>query len=260
MRNEHNQALSENIEEVLRREIVVYENLNLDDPKFQEKLRRFYALQIKALQIAGFLQDENTLNRSAVNINRAIPYFDTSSINQVHASFIQKKKQDMHKENLRLAEIKNFIDIRTLPGDTYRQIFTSIVRYSTALGAASGSSHIQELSRLQDYKKRIFVERFLSIASRDSRFDARKFLENPKPYKSFILSLDSLESLLGEIAEISYTPTFSWLSETDQKVIELVTEDESYRKMLANILAVESYGETGGMFTRRNMKKIAKKF
>jgi hypothetical protein len=171
------------------------------------------------------------------------------------------KKQEMQDENTRLSEIKNFIDIRTLPGDTYRQIFSSIVRYTSTLREASGAyPHIQELSRLQDYKKRIFVERFLANASQDPGFDARKFLENPKPYKSFILSLDSLESLLGEISEISYFPDFPQISETDRRVIELATLDESYRHMLGNILAVESYGKNGGVFSRRNMKKIARKF
>lgn len=115
MRNRNYQALSENIEEVLLREIVGYENLNPDDPKFGEKLRRYYAIQIKALQIAGFLQDENTLNRSAVNINRAIPYYDPSNVNEIFSSYIRMKKQEMQAENKRLAEIKNFIDIRTLP-------------------------------------------------------------------------------------------------------------------------------------------------
>ncbi len=260
VRNKYNQPLSENIEEVLLREIATYENISLDDPKRTEKLRRYYALQIKALQIAGFLQDENTLNRSAVNINRAIPYFDPTNINEVFSSYIRTKKQEMHEENKRLSELKSFIDIRTLPGDTYRQIFSSVVRYASTLGEASEAyPYIQNISRLPDYKKRIFVERFLSASSREKDFDARKFLASPKPYKSFILSLESLESLLIEIAEMSYTPSFPWLSETDKSVIELVTADESYRQMLANILATESYGKTREIFTRENAKRIANK-
>lgn len=260
MRNKNSQTLSENIEEVLHREIIGYENLNPDDPKFTEKLRRYYAIQIKALQIAGFLQDENTLNRSAVNINRAIPYYDPSNVSEVFSSYIRMKKQEMQDENTRLAEIKNFINIRTLPGDTYRQIFSSIVKYTISLGEAGQSyPHIRELSRLQDYKKRVFVERFLKSASHEKEFDARKFLESPKPYKAFILSLDTLESILGEMADISYLPSFPWLSEVDQKVIELVTSDESYRQMLGNILAKESYGDSGDMFSRKNLKKLGKK-
>lgn len=103
------------------------------------------------------------------------------------------------------------------------------------------------------------MERFLKSASRDGEFDARKFLENPKPYKTFILPLDSLESILGEIADIGYLRIFPWMRETDQKVIELVTSDTSYRQMLGNILAVESYGDSGEMFSRKNLKKIGKK-
>jgi hypothetical protein len=257
LRNKHNQTLSENIEEVLLREIVIYENLDRSDPKFQQKLWKYYAIQIKALQIAGFLQDERTLNKSAVNINRVIPYYDPSNVSELFASYIQTKKKEIHAENKRLSEIKNFISIRTLPGDTYRQIFTSISRYVSTLGEAGERyPHMQELSQLQDYKKRIFVERFLAQANYDTEFNARKFLENPKPYKSFILSLESLESLLVDIADISYTPDFPWISETDKRVIELVTMDESHRKMLANILAVESYGDSGKTISRKTLKKM----
>jgi uncharacterized protein YukJ len=133
MRNKNGQVLTENIEEVLLREIIKYESLNPTDPKFKEKLRRHYGLQIKALQIAGFLQDENTLNKSAVNINRAIPYYDATNISKIFESYIREKKQEIHSENKRLAEIKNFIDIRILPGDTYRQIFSSITKYISVL-------------------------------------------------------------------------------------------------------------------------------
>lgn len=162
MRNKNNQALSENIEEVLMREIVAYENLSPKDPRFTEKLRKYYGLQIKALQIAGFLQDENTLNKGGVNINRAIPYYDPTNINEVYASFFRTKKQDIHSLNTRLAEMKNFINIQTFPEDTYRQIFSSIIRYIGALGETkSGYPYMSQLIRLQDYKKRIFVERFL---------------------------------------------------------------------------------------------------
>lgn len=261
IRNKHNQILSENIEEVLLREIVKYENLSPADPKFGEKLRRFYALQIKALQIAGFIQDENTLNRSAVNINGPIPYYDPSSINEIFSSYIKMKKYEIHAEDKRLAELKNFINIRTLPGDTYRQIFTTIAKYVSVLGEANERyPYIRELSRLPDYKKRIFVERFLSSASAEGGFEARKFLENPKPFKNFIVSLDVLETILADIADIKYMDSFPGLSETDQKVIELVSMDESYRQMLTNILAVESYGENESIFSRRNLKKLVKKF
>jgi hypothetical protein len=259
-RNKHNQVLSESIDEVLKREIVKYEKLDPTDPKFQEKVRFHYSLQIKALQIAGFMQDENTLNKSAVNINRAIPYYSPSNISQVFSAYIKDKRQEIHAENGRLSEMRNYITIRTLPGDTYRQIFSSIIKYTSTLGkTAERYPNVRELSRLQDYKKHLFVERFLSAAIRESGFAARKFLENPQPYKSFVLSLESLESLSGEVLEISYTENFPWLREVDQKVINLVTTDESYRHMLSNILAVESYGETGGIFSRQNAKKIVKK-
>ncbi len=194
---------------MLKREIVKYEKLDPTDPKFQEKVRFHYSLQIKALQIAGFMQDENTLNKSAVNINRAIPYYSPSNISQVFSAYIKDKRQEIHAENGRLSEMRNYITIRTLPGDTYRQIFSSIIKYTSTLGkTAERYPNIRELSRLQDYKKHLFVERFLSAAIRESGFAARKFLENPKPYKSFVLSLESLESLSGEVLEISYTENF----------------------------------------------------
>lgn len=260
MRDKNNQILSENIEEVLLREIVKYENLNPDDPKFKEKLRAHYSLQIKALQIAGFLQDENTLNRSAVNINRALPYFDPKNISKIFALYIRDKKQEIHAENQRLSEMKAFINIQSFPGDTYGQIFASIIKYTETLGdAGKAYPYIGELARLEDYKKRIFVESFLA-ATRGKEFNAKEFLDNPKPYKTFILSLDELESISRDIVEMSYTANFPELRDVDKEVIRLATLDESYRNMLSNILAVESYGETNGLFSRRNLKKLAKKF
>ncbi len=75
----------------------------------------------------------------------------------------------MHAENQRLSEMKSFIEIRTLPGDTYGQIFASIIKYIGTLGDTEKTyPYIGELSRLEDYKKRIFVERFLANASRES--------------------------------------------------------------------------------------------
>lgn len=260
MRDKNNQILAENIEEVLLREIVTYEKLNPDDPEFKEKLRGHYALQIKALQIAGFLQNENTLNKSAVNINRTIPYFDAKNIKDVFTHYIKDKKQERHAKDKRLSSIKTFIDIQSFPGDAHSQIFAAIIKYIETLGdTGKAYPYIAELARLEDYKKRIFMERFL-LASRESWFDAREFLKSPKPDESFRLQLDVLNGLSRDISEITYTEKFSGLRPVDQKVIELATSDVSYRNMLSNILAVESYGDTNGLFSRRNLKKLAKNF
>lgn len=123
---------SENIEEVLRKQIPIFEKeafekLDTTDPKYSEKYEalfaKYYRAQIKALQMMGIMENESHLNPSGTNINRPIPYFDTENISAVHKSYIASVKTNKLTQNKEVAPYIEFVDIQFYPGDTYGNIF-----------------------------------------------------------------------------------------------------------------------------------------
>ena len=97
--------------------------------QYDALIQKYYGLQIKALQMMGFLESEDRLNPGAAVINRAIPYYDTANISKTYTQYINAVKTKRVAENKEVAPYIEYLDIQTLPGDDYGKIFARIVKY-----------------------------------------------------------------------------------------------------------------------------------
>lgn len=100
--------------------IPIYEKDKFDnlDPNAREALiDKYYALQINALRMMGYMQSENQLNLGAVKINMAIPYFDTTNIPKIFADYIKNIKGKIRSEFAEFAAYTNHVELRVMDGD-----------------------------------------------------------------------------------------------------------------------------------------------
>lgn len=145
VRDGKGRPLSENLAEVIARNVPIFEReafaaLDPKDPDYQKKydalVARFYSAQVRALQLAGYIQDETTLNPGATNLNRPIPYFDTEGVSTAFNSHIRTVKAERRKEHSESQAFREFVRVDVFPGDTYASLFSRLADY-----AASAQSH-----------------------------------------------------------------------------------------------------------------------
>ncbi|MDD2487534.1 MAG: LysM domain-containing protein [Candidatus Gracilibacteria bacterium] len=248
----------ETVEKVLREQIKIYEQLDPQDPKFVQKINRYYDLQIKGLKLGGFLQDENVLNPGAFNINRALPYYETAGISGNFKEFINQKKTNFKLSNENMSELKEFIDIKTFPGDTSVHIFNRIrdyvVHYSSKFDKFD---NLRLISELNEFQQRMFLVKFLDRSiKKDIKFNSKSFLKNIKPGKTFIMPFSDMNDILGEINSIYYTSDIPQ-NKYDDKLIDIAVGTNQNRNLIKTIEYMEVYdrGKSNGMISRKQVKR-----
>lgn len=259
MRDKRGHALSESIDEVLKARIPQFEReafakLNPEDPKYQEKydalIQRYYSEQIKALQLSGFLQDETTLNKSATNLNRPIPYFDVNgnegkALQTAFNEHITTRKSERKQENADTMAFREYLQVEVFPGDTYATIFRRISDYIPQSGShLKKYPNIRVLSQINDLQKLSFLERIVPEAITNKRTPtAEDLLQNKiKAGGKFILHYQNIDAILGELRNSDSQPSIgSILRKTDKDVIALTVPFNQNRSLIERALYVESY-------------------
>lgn len=247
------------VEKVLKEQIIIYEKLDPADPKFQEKYNRFYALQIKALQLGWFLQDENTLNPWAFKINRVLPYYDSANISKLFWDYITQKKTIAKQTQESTKELKEFIDIKTYPWDVPSSIFNRIKEYVWTLENKFWKfPYLKIIKELNEYQQYLFLTQFLdqSIKTGSKSFNSWEFLRDIKPWKAFVLPLSDINNILKWIIGIHYY-TWSPVYRKDVWIINLAAQTEQMRNLMRTVEFIEvheSIKQENSIFQRKNLK------
>lgn len=232
-----------------------FEKLNPTAPNYSREyrklLQKYYALQIKGFQLLGYIQSENVLNPGAIKINQAIPYFDTTDMGKQFSEYIAGIKTDRKESTTEMAKYREFMKVQTLPGDTMGTFYNRIVTYTQEY-----SNHFAKypnlaiLSGLNDFLRKQFLEQLLaSSITTANKADIGAMLHEGKVRsgQSFMFRLQDIDSLLGKLKIISYTPSIeSMLRPVDRDVVRMVIPMEQNRNIIRSTMYVESYKYNNG--------------
>lgn len=244
--------------------------------KRQILLNRFYARQIQALQLAGYLENEDRINPLATNANRPIPYFDTSSANfsSIYAEYIRERKEASKKRFEQYAEDSNFISFKVFPGDTYRAIFERISDRVSLV--AQSQPKYTELANIKGFDTAMdraflracfqeFFEKFGWEYAKAYGLDRRKMSQQDqietfmtgriKTGSQFILTLDDILRIFKEVQQ-SFAFRDIKVKPLDDEVIRMVAGTERAQGFMKAILVRESYIPEGSIGARRFVKEF----
>jgi hypothetical protein len=238
-------------------------------------LNRFYAKQIQALQLAGYLENEDRINPLATNANRPIPYFDTSAENfsSLYDAHIKESKQRSNKRYEQLAEDSNFISFKVFPKDTYRSIFERIadrmVKVATSQPKYAELEHIKSFDTAMDRAFlqacfQAFFEKFGWEYAKAYGLDRRKMSQQDqietfmngriKTGSQFILTLDDILRISQEVQK-SFAFRDIKVKPLDDSIIRMVSGTERSQGFMKAILVRESYIPEGSFGARRFIKE-----
>ncbi|MDD5213396.1 MAG: hypothetical protein PHG82_03150 [Candidatus Gracilibacteria bacterium] len=228
----------ETVEKALKEKIVIFEKLDPKDPKFTQKLNYIYGLQIKALKIAGFMQDEQNLNPGAFKINRTIPYYDLANIEKVFSAYIIDKKKILGETGEKLKDIKQFASVNVFPGDTEYHVFNRLI--SSIKGVDTKKyPHIEEIFALNYLQQKNLTKELLN-----GFYDKNGHIVSGK---KLVISFAKLEKILQNMSGESFMLAPK-IKNIDEFVINQVTGVEQNRNLLKNIMYREIYGGQKGTY------------
>ncbi|MDD4151245.1 MAG: LysM peptidoglycan-binding domain-containing protein [Candidatus Gracilibacteria bacterium] len=237
----------ETVENVLKEKIVLYQKLNVNDPEFTNKLNYHYGLQIKALQVSGYLQDEAKLNPGAFKINREIPYFNPENIEEVFSSYVKNKKATIKETQEMLKDVKKYVSLDIFPGDVSHMIFNRLK--SQLEGSSINKEVLENINNLNYFSQKKFIDQILK-----SVYDKNGKL---KPGKKLIISFDLIEKNLNNIYDESYL-SVPELKERDNYIIENTTKFKGNQDIMKNIIFNEIYGGEDKKTATKFIKKYTK--
>lgn len=221
----------ETVEKALKEKIIILEKLNPSDKNFTAKLNNFYSLQIKALKIAWFLQDEQDLNPGAFKINRVIPYFDTENVSWIFSNYIKDKKQISKETISKFKEVKEFTSIEIFPWDTEYHIFNRLIE-DLNWSNLENFPNFKNISSLNYYQQKELISLLLEWA-----YDKNNHL---KEWKKISVSFKKINSILDDILKKEFTKAPE-LNKIDNFVIENTTENKQNQDLIKNIIKRELY-------------------
>lgn len=237
-------------------------------------LSKFYAKQVQALQLAGYLENEDRINPLATNANRPIPYFDTSSsgFDKLYAAYVTERKLVAKTKSERHAEDRSFITFQVYPGDSYKAIHERIVDRVTA--AAKAQPKYAELAAVSGFDSAMdrsflracfasFFEKFgwkyanaygLNRAQMGKDSQLETFMTGRiKSGSEFVLPLDDLLRISKSVQE-SYAFRDIPVKPVDDGVIRLVSDSPRMQGFMKAVLVRESYIPEGSIGKRRFTK------
>lgn len=223
----------ETVEKALKAKIIIFEKLNPKDPKFTSKLNYIYGLQIKALKIAGFLQDEQNLNPGAFKINRVIPYYDLGNIEKVFSAYIKDKKHTIRETQEQLKEIKNFVSVDVFPWDTEYHVFDRL-KSSLVWANIKKYPHVDNIADLNYFQQKKLIKTLLEWF-----YDRNRHIIS---WKKLVVSFTKLDEVLQNISKESFVAA-PRLNNIDEFVIENVSKIKQNQNLMKNILHNELYSD-----------------
>lgn len=220
----------ERLEEVLKDKISKFENIAINDPK----INYYYSLQIKALQVYWYLQNEWKINPWALKTNRVIPYFDVEKIPLVFKDYQKEKEKFAIETSQNLLEMKDFVSIDLYYWDIENRIFNRLLNILSSSNLDK-YPHIKKINSLNFIQQNILTEYILSINETEL---------NIKPWKKIIISLSKIDEKIKEISENNY-----WLEKPknlkkiDKEAISLLWTNWINEVLISNILVRETYND-----------------
>lgn len=208
------------LEHMIKRLVPIYERAEFEklDPtapnyqkEYQKLLQKYYALQIKGLQMLGYMQSEDSLNLGAIKINQAIPYFDSTNLSKQFSLYIAGIKTKRKENVTEMAKYREFINIQTLPGDTVGIFCARIIGY-----AQEHANHFAKypnlayVSGMNDFLKKEFFQELLktSITSAKDTQIMEMFQEGKvRSGHNFVFRLEDIDRIIGKLKNVSYTPS-----------------------------------------------------
>lgn len=242
--------------------------------KRETLLNRFYSKQVQALQLAGYLENEDHINPLATNANRPIPYFDTSvpGFSAIYAGYVNERKLASKKRFEQHAEDSNFVAFQIYPGDTYRTIHERIAERVSI--AAKSQPKYAELLNIESFDTAMdrtflracfqsFFDKFGWKYAEAYGLDRRKMGKEEqmatfmsgriKSGSEFILTLDEILRISKEV-QSSYAFRDIPVKPLDDGVIRMVAGSGRMQGFMKAVLVRESYIPEGSMGKRRFLK------
>lgn len=246
------------LEKVLKQRIPLFEKeafqgLEPGSNEYEEKINYYYGLQIKGLQLSGYIENEQILNPLATNINRTIPYFESGSINKVFWEYIEGIKQARLQRNIERADKRDFIDVQLFPGDTSIALFSRIKWYINPYLAQWEYKNLEKIETLNPVLRFFFLQRVLelAIASTESLSHSDILANNFKFGWKFIFKVEDIDKILSEVTQMSFSQEYDGkIREIDQKVIDMVGTTKQTANLMKTALLTESYRQEGSSWTR----------
>lgn len=251
----------ENLKNKLREHIKNYfektkTNWNkLSEDQKNLEINNEYSNQIMALQLAWFTQDWVTPNKWATNINRAIPFFDTSNIKELHNKHIESKRKEFLDYNRKNSDIKWFILLPVFYWDTEKKIFRNLQEYITNYipnkwEEKSENNNLYKIKSLNDFQ----ISNFMLLLK------SKLNIKDLEPNKVFVLKISEINEVIWDIDKpselLNEDPNLSInqikVNEMQKDVMNRYIPNE-YNRSLANIiLRIESWDD----WFRKTKKQI----
>ncbi len=255
------------VESAIKAKILVYEKDSFDkldkndqayEKKYKALLNYFYALQINALKISGYMQSENDLNDWAFNINAPIPYYSSENINKVFKSYISEKKKQKSLPQTEISVMKSFVQVTTLPGDSYRSVLNRI-RDEILLHAELNSDflpHLHLFSSFNELQQRKFLALYIKHSYKTQLINPKDFLNGKiSEWVDMIINLEKIDKIIEEISVDTHSPDLQ-LTPVDEFVIDLVSPLAQNNNILENVINMESYTPVWSNWFKRLYKQM----
>ncbi len=254
-RDTHGRKISENIESVLKTVIPQFEkeafaNLDLtkeeDRKLYEERLQAFYSRQIKALELSGYLQSETELNNGSTNVNRSIPYFETTGVNTLFREYVQSAREKQWKQALETAPFRSHIEYTVFPGDSSGTIINGIMKELRLKIWQSGKyENISLVEGMNLIFSRALVEKIIDQSLRThSQITGKDVLAGKAPMGFHVkIHLNDVNALLAEMkGQIQDTTSVdSILKPHDRSLLDVAIQNPYNRSLVKQVLVLESY-------------------
>lgn len=198
----------QSLEPILKKEIIKHEKLNPLDENFESELNRHYALQIKALQMHWYLKSEAYINPWAFKTYSWIPYFDASNVKELYTKFLNNRTNEKLQDAKENVVMKTFLEITTIEWDNWGRIYNRFLDHISLYTNSGRYPSFEKLRNFNEYQKRTFLKKVLQESRKDLKIvSAEKFLENIKPWFTFVIKNSHLSDIIDQVSEISYIKT-----------------------------------------------------
>ncbi len=161
LKNKYSYYLRKNeiLEDKLKKVIEEQEKEKLEKLKETKEKEKFiqdeYARQIKWLKMLWFLKNENILNPWSFDVNRAIPYLDTSNMDAIYRNYVKTKSKEAKEKSEQETDLnlfKEYVSITTNPWDNYATLWNSMTKdVANFLTAESQNYKEQKLSSMDSF-------------------------------------------------------------------------------------------------------------
>ncbi len=254
--------ISESIESVLKTSIPIFEKKSFhgldltkeeDRKTYDARIQIFYARQIKALELAWYLQDENILNKSATNVNRAIPYFETNGVNPVFREYVSKAKQSRTQQASETAQFRSYIEYTVYPWDSSGSVITWILQELQS-----------QKKRQEQYKNLTLLDGINPILAKelvrriiDQSLRSNKLIEwkdilagNIPPWFHLKIHIKEIDHILSGMQSLMVTDSTidTILKTEDRKILDATISHPYNRSLVKQVLVLESYERPNGQW------------